>query len=112
MKTKSPFNAHINQLADHDNNLRVDNIEIFCEISKNGEYLIARSALEYTIEETETETIEGEEEVDLKESLHEWVRPINPPKLVKGAVAVLCNDNIWRPLVWIENGKGCCFNPS
>lgn len=113
MNTKSPFNAHINQLADENNCLRVDGIEIRCKVSKSGEFLIAKAATEYTIQETPEDTMELEEFVDLESAVRQWVTPINPPYLVNNTVAVLCNDKVWRPLVWKgKDGKGHCFNPS
>jgi hypothetical protein len=102
--------AHINQKADENNNLRVDNIEIFCEVSKNGQYLIAKSAMEYFVEDTETETKEWEEEVLLDEALQSFIRPIGKVSLIDGKVPVECSDGVWRVLVWIdEDGNGKCF---
>ena len=110
MKNKLHFDAHVNQLADENDCLRVDNIEIQGKISKSGKFFIAKSAVEYTIEETETETIEGEETVELNSALQTWVYPIGKVKLIENVIPVLCSDKIWRPLVWVdENGIGRCF---
>jgi hypothetical protein len=111
MKTKSPqFTAHVNQIADDTNCLRVDNTEIKGRISKNGKFFIAESAVEYTIEEVENDTVEGEEIVPLFDALSEWLSPIGSVKLIDGMIPVLCSDKVWRPLVWVdENGHGKSF---
>jgi hypothetical protein len=107
MKTKPQFTAHINQIADDSNCLRVDNTEIKGRISKNGKFFIAESAMEYTIEETET--IEGEVSVPLMDALNDWMHPIGSVKLIDNMIPVQCSDKVWRPLVWVENGKGKTF---
>lgn len=93
-------NAHINQIADETDCLRVDNIEIQGKISKDKKFFIAKSALEYTLEETETETIEGENPVELMEALNEWKHPIKSVSLINGLIPVQCSDKIWRPLIF------------
>jgi hypothetical protein len=101
--------AHINQKADENNNLRVDNTEIFCEVSKNGEYLIAKSAKEYFVED-EPEFREWEEDVPLDEALESFIRPIGKVSLIDGKIPVECSDGIWRILVWFDkDGNGKCF---
>lgn len=86
MKT---IHAHINQIADGENTLRFDEIEVKGQISENGEYYVTVSADEIFTEDGENFT---ETTVNVASVIHDWMRPMNVAHDIDGMIAVQCAD--------------------
>ena len=103
------YDAHAGQIADTDNSLHFDNIVIQGEISKDDKFFVAKSAVEFEYDDDEGDK---DTPVEVKDVIDDWARPVvrsGCAKTIDGMITVYCADEVFRPILWLNDGKAKCM---
>ena len=111
MTDQRTYTMHVSQMINREMEMNADGdkgtIIINVKLSKSDKYYIATKATEYWVEETATETLEGEDAVDLTDAIQSLVHCV-PADMdnVDGQFSAYTEEHGLKPLVWFTCEKG------